>query len=166
MTRGGHVDAASQAAARAVELRTQLNHHAYLYYVLDRPEIDDAEYDALYRELLTLEEERPELRTPDSPTQRVGSAPVDKFEQVRHLQAMLSLANARSEEELLAWDQRNRRFLEGKGLDDLLFRYIVEPKIDGLAISLTYRDGIFVSGATRGDGEVGEDVTANLRTIG
>jgi len=160
------VDAASQAATRAVALRTQLNHHAYLYYVLDRPEIDDAEYDALYRELLTLEEERPELRTPDSPTQRVGSAPVDKFEQVRHLQAMLSLANARSEEELLAWDQRNRRFLEGKGLDDLPFRYIVEPKIDGLAISLTYRDGIFVSGATRGDGEVGEDVTANLRTIG
>src|SRR5665647_3590623 len=79
---------------------------------------------------------------------------------------MLSLANARSEEELLAWDQRDRRFLEGKGLDDLPFRYIVEPKIDGLAISLTYRDGIFVSGATRGDGEVGEDVTANLRTIG
>ena len=160
------MDAAPQAAARAVELRTQLNHHAYLYYVLDRTEIDDAEYDALYRELLTLEEERPELRTPDSPTQRVGSAPLDKFEQVRHLEAMLSLANARSEEELLAWDQRDRRFLEGKGLDDLPFRYIVEPKIDGLAISLTYRDGIFVSGATRGDGEVGEDVTANLRTIG
>ena len=160
------MDEASPAALRAAELRAQLNHHAYLYYVLDRPEIDDAEYDALYRELQTLEEECPELRTPDSPTQRVGAAPLERFEQVRHLEAMLSLANARSEEELLAWDQRNRRFLEGKGLDDSPFRYIVEPKIDGLAISLTYRDGVFVSGATRGDGEVGEDVTANLRTIG
>ena len=160
------MDEASAAAARAVELRSRLNHHAYLYHVLDRPEIDDGEYDALYRELLTLEEERPELRTPDSPTQRVGSAPLEKFEQVRHLEAMLSLANARSEEELLAWDQRNRRFLEGKGLDEVPFRYVVEPKIDGLAISLTYRDGVFVRGATRGNGEVGEEVTANLRTIG
>jgi len=160
------VNDADRVVARAAELREILNHHAYLYYVLDQPRIDDAEYDALYRELQALEAEHPDLRTPDSPTQRVGSAPLQKFEQVRHLEAMLSLANARDEDELLAWDQRNRRFLEGKGYDDTPFRYVVEPKIDGLAISLTYRDGLFAVGATRGNGEVGEDVTANLRTIG
>lgn len=157
---------AARVVARAAELREILNHHAYLYYVLDQPQIDDAEYDALYRELQALEAERPVLRAPDSPTQRVGSAPLEKFEQVRHLEAMLSLANARDEDELLAWDQRNRRFLEGKGYDDVSMQYAVEPKIDGLAISLTYRDGLFAVGATRGNGEVGEDVTANLRTIG
>ena len=154
---------ASPPAARAAELRELLNHHAYLYYVLDQPEIADAGYDALYGELAALEAEHPQLRTADSPTQRVGSAPLEKFAQVRHLEAMLSLANARSEEELLAWDQRNRRFLEGRELDDFRFRYVVEPKIDGLAISLTYRGGVFAVGATRGNGEVGEDVTANLR---
>ncbi len=157
---------ADRADARAAQLREMLNHHAYLYYVLDRPQIDDAEYDALYRELQALEAEHPELRTPDSPTRRVGSAPLEKFAQVRHLEAMLSLANARDEDELLAWDQRNRRLLEGKGYDDVPLRYVVEPKIDGLAISLTYRDGLFDGGATRGNGEEGEDVTANLRTIG
>ena len=157
---------AERIVARAAELREILNHHAYLYYVLDKPEIDDAAYDALYCELQMLEAERPDLRTPDSPTQRVGSAPLEKFAQVRHLEAMLSLANARDEEELLAWDQRNRRYLEGRGFDDVPLRYVVEPKIDGLAISLTYRDGLFAVGATRGNGEVGEDVTANLRTIG
>ena len=157
---------ADRVVARAEELREILNHHAYLYYVLDQPQIDDAEYDALYRELQALEAEHPDLRTPDSPTQRVGSAPLEKFAQVRHLEAMLSLANARDEAELLAWDQRNRRFLEGKGFDEVPLRYVVEPKIDGLAISLTYRDGLFAVGATRGNGEVGEDVTANLRTIG
>ncbi len=157
---------ADRVVARAAELREILNHHAYLYYVLDQPQIDDAEYDALYRELQELEADHPDLRTPDSPTQRVGSAPLQKFEQVRHLEAMLSLANARDEDELLAWDQRNRRLLEGRGFDDLPMRYVVEPKIDGLAISLIYRDGLFVVGATRGNGEVGEDVTANLRTIG
>ncbi|MCX6363463.1 MAG: NAD-dependent DNA ligase LigA [Actinobacteria bacterium] len=153
-------------AARAAELRESLNYHAYLYYVLDQPAIADADYDALYRELQALEAEHPDLRAPDSPTERVGAAPLEKFEQVRHLEAMLSLANARDEAELLAWDQRNRRFLEGRGYDDAPFRYVVEPKIDGLAISLTYRDGLFAVGATRGNGEVGEDVTANLRTIG
>ena len=157
---------ADRLVARAAELREILNQHAYLYYVLDQPEIDDAEYDALYRELQALEAEHPDLRTSDSPTQRVGAAPLEKFEQVRHLEAMLSLANARDEDELLAWDQRNRRYLEGKGYDDVSMQYVVEPKIDGLAISLTYRDGLFTVGATRGDGEVGEDVTANLRTIG
>jgi len=160
------VSDASPPAARAAQLRELLNHHAYLYYVLDQPQIDDVEYDALYRELVALEAGRPELRTADSPTQRVGSAPLERFEQVRHLEAMLSLANARNEDELLAWDRRNRRFLEGTELDDVPFRYVVEPKIDGLAISLTYRDGVFATGATRGNGEVGEDVTANLRTIG
>ena len=157
---------ADRAVARAAELREILEHHAYQYYVLDEPRIADAGYDALYRELQALEAERPDLRTPDSPTQRVGAAPLEKFAQVRHLEAMLSLANARDEDELLAWDGRNRRLLEGKGYDDAPLRYVVEPKIDGLAISLTYRDGLFVVGATRGDGEVGEDVTANLRTIG
>ena len=156
----------AEAAARAAVLREKINHHAYLYYVLDRPEIDDAGYDTLYRELQTLEEEHPELVAPDSPTQRVGAPPLEGFTQYRHLEPLLSLANARNEDELLAWDQRNRRLLESRGLDDALLRYVVEPKIDGLAISLTYRDGVFAVGATRGDGEVGEDVTANLRTIG
>jgi DNA ligase (NAD+) len=156
----------AHAAARAAALREIINHHAYLYYVLDRPEVDDAEYDALYRELQALEEEHPELRTPDSPTQRVGAPPLEGFTQYRHLEPLLSLANARNEEELLAWDQRNRRFLEARGVDDVRLRYVVEPKIDGLAISLTYRDGVFTVGATRGNGEVGEEVTANLRTVG
>ncbi len=158
--------APGNAASRAAELRAQLAHHAHLYYVLDSPEIDDAAYDALYRELQELEEAYPDLITPDSPTRRVGSAPLEKFEQVRHLEPMLSLANARNEEELLAWDQRNRRLLEAGELGETPVRYVVEPKIDGLAISLTYRDGLFVTGATRGNGEIGEDVTANLRTIG
>jgi DNA ligase (NAD+) len=153
-------------AQRAATLRADIRRHEHAYYVLDAPEIDDAAYDALYRELQTLEEECPELRTADSPTQRVGGAPLEGFSQVRHLEPMLSLANARNEEELLAWDQRNRRLLEARGLADAVLRYVVEPKIDGLAISLTYRDGVFSVGATRGNGEVGEDVTANLRTIG
>ena len=156
----------AQAAARAARLRETINRHAHLYYVLDRPEIDDAAYDALYRELQTLEEEYPELRAADSPTQRVGAAPLEGFTQVRHLEPMLSLANARNEDELLTWDQRNRRLLEARELGDAPLRYVVEPKIDGLAISLTYRDGVFSVGATRGNGEVGEEVTANLRTIG
>lgn len=156
----------ADAAARAATLRETINHHAYLYYVLDRPEIDDAQYDELFRELQALEDGHPELRTPDSPTQRVGAPPLDGFTQYRHLEPLLSLANARNDEELLAWDQRNRRLLEARGLGDTRFRYVVEPKIDGLAISLTYREGVFAVGATRGNGEVGEDVTANLRTIG
>ncbi len=156
----------ADAAARAAVLRETINRHAYLYYVLDRPEIDDAAYDALYRELQMLEEEYPELSTADSPTRRVGAPPLEGFTQYRHLEPLLSLANARDEDELLAWDQRNRRLLEARGVGDAQLRYVVEPKIDGLAISLTYRDGVFAVGATRGNGEVGEDVTANLRTIG
>ena len=150
---------------RAGELRRSVEHHAHLYYVEDRPEITDAEYDALFRELQALEDEYPELRTPDSPTQRVGGPTLERFEQVAHLQPMLSLANARNADELLAWEARNRRILETAGLGDVHVAYVTEPKIDGLAISLVYRGGVFERGATRGNGEIGEDVTANLRTI-
>ena len=156
---------AAEVRARYDELRREVEHHAYLYYVLDQPEISDAEYDKLFRELQELEERHPELRTPDSPTQRVGGEPLKEFAQVRHLQPMLSLANARNIEELLAWDRRNRRLLEADGLGDVPVRYVTEPKIDGLAISLVYENGLFARGATRGNGAVGEDVTVNLRTI-
>jgi DNA ligase (NAD+) len=151
---------------RAHELRTQLEHHAYRYYVLDDPEIGDDEYDALLDELRAIEAERPQLRTPDSPTQRVGGEPVGKLEKVTHLEPMLSLGNARSEEELRAWVERMRSHLAREGIAAPRFRFVVEPKIDGLAISLVYRDGVLARGATRGNGEVGEDVTHNLRTIG
>ncbi len=138
--------------------------HLRLYHELDEPEISDAEYDALFRELLELEERHPELRTPDSPTQRVGARAAEGFAPVEHLQPMLSLANARDHEALAAWDARARRLLAQKGLDDDI-AYVTEPKIDGLAISLVYEHGVLTRGATRGDGTVGEDVTANLRTI-
>jgi DNA ligase (NAD+) len=153
------------AEERVAELRRQVEHHARRYYVLDDPEIGDDEYDALFRELQRLEEEHPELRTPDSPTQRVGSEPVSELRKVRHELPMLSLANVRSAEELLAWVQRMRSHLAREGIEDPDFAYVCEPKIDGLAISLLYEDGHFVRGATRGNGEVGEDVTHNLRTI-
>jgi DNA ligase (NAD+) len=151
---------------RVAELRRQLDHHGYRYYVLDDPEIGDDEYDALLNALRTLEAEHPELITPDSPTQRIGGEPVSDLEKVRHPQPMLSLANARAEEELRAWIQRMRNHLAREGIEDPQFEYVAEPKIDGLAISLLYRDGVFERGATRGNGEVGEDVTHNLRTIG
>ncbi len=154
------------AAARAAELRRQLEHHNHRYYVLDDPEIGDDEYDALLDELRALEAENPELRTRDSPTQRVGAPPVSRFEQVEHAEPMLSLGNARSEEELRAWETRVRRLLEKLDISAAQTSYTTEPKIDGLAISLTYEDGVLVRGATRGDGRVGEDVTHNLRTIG
>ena len=150
---------------RAAELRELLVHHGHRYYVLDDPEIGDDAYDALLDELRALEAQHPELVTPDSPTQRVGGTPVSRLEKVRHLQPMLSLANARSEEELRAWIARMRSHLAREGIEDPQFRYVCEPKIDGLAISLVYRDGILERGATRGNGEVGEDVTHNLRTI-
>jgi DNA ligase (NAD+) len=154
------------AQARAAELRKQLDYHNHRYYVLDDPEVSDSEYDALLNELRDLEAEHPELRTPDSPTQRVGAEPLDKFEQVRHLQPMLSLANARNEEELAAWVLRSERYLARQGVEMGDVRFVTEPKIDGLAISLVYEDGVLVRGATRGNGEIGEDVTQNLRTIG
>ena len=156
----------SSPAQRAEELRRTLEYHNQRYYVLDDPEISDAEYDALLNELRDLEAEHPELLTPDSPTQRVGAKPLDKFEPVTHLQRMLSLANARTEDELRAWVVRNETRLMKEGVEDAAIRFVTEPKIDGLAISLVYEDGVLVRGATRGDGEIGEDVTQNLRTVG
>jgi len=153
-------------AERAQELREALEHHNHRYYVLDDPEIGDDEYDALLDELRAIEAEHPELRTPDSPTRRVGAPPLDRFEQVEHAEPMLSLANARSEEELRAWEARLRRHLERLDISAAEFGYTTEPKIDGLAISLLYRNGVLVRGATRGDGSIGEEVTQNLRTIG
>ncbi len=152
-------------AERAVELRKRLDYHGYRYYVLDDPEIGDDQYDVLLDELRAIEAEHPALVTPDSPTQRTGGEPVSELEKVRHPQAMLSLANARSAEELRAWIARMRNHLAREGIEDPAFEYVVEPKIDGLAISLLYRNGEFERGATRGNGEIGEDVTHNLRTI-
>jgi DNA ligase (NAD+) len=157
---------ATSPAERSAELRAQLEYHGHRYYVLDDPEISDSEYDELLNELRDLEEENPDLRTPDSPTQRVGGTVLDKFEPARHRQPMLSLANARNEEELRAWLVRSERYLEREeGAAKADIEFVTEPKIDGLAISLLYEDGVLVRGATRGDGEVGEDVTENLRTI-
>jgi len=141
-------------------LRAEIERHNYLYHVLDRPEISDAEYDRLFRRLIELEEEHPELVTPDSPTQRVGAPPAEGFAPVPHAIPMLSLANAFDEDELRDFDRRVRELL---GVDSV--RYVAEPKLDGLSVELVYRDGRFVRGSTRGDGRVGEDVTSNLRTI-
>ena len=141
-------------------LRTQIELHNIQYYQLDNPVISDAEYDALFRELQNLEAQHPELSTPDSPTHRVGSKPLKEFSEVVHRTRMLSLNNAFSEEEVRAFDERVRDALEVDTVE-----YAVEPKFDGLAITLTYVDGIFVQGATRGDGSLGEDVTENLRTV-
>ncbi|HEX6665267.1 MAG TPA: NAD-dependent DNA ligase LigA [Solirubrobacterales bacterium] len=151
---------------RAEELRQQLAHHNRQYYVLDDPDVGDDVYDALLDELRGLEREHPELRTPDSPTQRVGAPPLERFEQVEHAEQMLSLGNSRNEEELRAWETRLANHLKRLDIAASEFSYTTEPKIDGLAISLTYEDGVLVRGATRGDGRIGEDVTQNLRTIG
>jgi len=147
---------------RLAELRALLEQLSYEYYVLDAPTRSDAEYDQLFRELLELEAAHPELVTPDSPSQRVGAPPAAGFAPVRHAEPMLSLGNAFTEEEVVAFDRRVREQL---GVGDEPVRYSVEPKYDGLAISLRYEDGRFVQGATRGDGQTGEDVTANLRTV-
>jgi DNA ligase (NAD+) len=146
---------------RIAELREAIEHHNYRYHVLDDPEIPDSSFDQLVRDLRALELEYPELVTPDSPTQRVGGAPVEAFAQVRHRVPMLSLDNAFSREEVLAFDRRIRERLE----TEQAIRYLCEPKLDGLAVSLTYRHGRLEIGATRGDGAVGEDVTHNIRTI-
>jgi len=143
------------------ELRSAIERHNHLYYVLDAPEISDAEYDALLRRLVEMEEAHPALRTPDSPTQRVGAPPSDQFSPVRHTLPMLSLANAMSEEEALEFDSRVKRFL---GINETLI-YVAEPKLDGLSVELVYENGLLVLGSTRGDGVTGEDVTANLRTV-
>ena len=152
-------------AKRAAELRREIERHNRRYYELDDPQIGDDAYDALLDELRALEAEHPELRTPDSPTQRVGVAPLESFQQVQHAEPMLSLANARSEEELRAWEKRLRNRLDQLDISAARTSYTTEPKIDGLAISLTYTDGVLTRGATRGDGRIGEDVTHNLRTI-
>src|SRR5688500_10287821 len=145
---------------RAAELRERIEKANYEYHVLDTPTIADEAYDALMRELQDLEAKHPELVTPESPTQRVGAPASNRFAPVEHAHPMLSLSNAFDEAELRAFDQRVRK---GLGREDI--GYVCELKIDGLAINLTYQDGRFVTGATRGDGTVGEDVTANLRTI-
>ncbi len=146
--------------ARIEALREQLHHHNYLYYVLDRPEVPDAEYDRLMHELQALEAAHPDLVTPDSPTQRVGAGPLTEFAQVRHEVPMLSLANAFDEQE---FGDFHRRVCQRLGEEDIL--YTAEPKLDGLAVSLLYRDGVLMRGATRGDGATGEDVTQNVRTL-
>ena len=150
-----------QAVAKQAEkLRRVINTHNHRYYVLDDSTISDAEYDRLLQELRALESEHPELLTPDSPTQRVGGAPADGFIQVQHSAPMLSLANAFNREDLENWLRRTKSLV-----DDVEFDLVCELKIDGLAVNLTYENGVFVRGATRGDGTVGEDVTRNLRTI-
>jgi DNA ligase (NAD+) len=150
---------------RLAELRREVERHAWRYYVLDDPEVGDDVYDALFDELRRLEAEYPQLVVPESPTQRVAPEPVGRLEKVEHLEPMLSLDNVRSEEEMRAWVARMQTHLAREGIVRRRFQYVVEPKVDGLAVSLVYRDGVFVRGATRGNGEIGEDVTHNLRTI-
>ena len=149
-----------EARLRTEELRSQLNHHNYRYYVLDDPEVSDEVYDSLLNELRGLEEEFPELITPDSPTQRTGASPIEAFGVIEHRRPMLSLSNAFSDEDFANW---HRRVEERLGRDE--FPLTTEPKVDGLAVSLVYQDGRFVQGATRGDGRHGENITENLRTI-
>lgn len=151
---------AETPAGRAEHLRAELHRHEHLYYVLDRPEISDADYDKLMRELTELERAHPELATPDSPTRRVGGAPREGFTQVRHSTAMLSLDNALDEAELREFDRRVAELLKGDA-----YQYCAELKLDGLSMSVRYRDGRFAQAVTRGDGETGEDVTENARTI-
>ncbi len=151
----------SSVIQRIEDLRRQLHHHNYRYYVLDDPEVSDAQYDRLLRELEDLEARHPEGITPDSPTQRVGARPLEKFETLAHTVPMLSLENGFSREEVLEFEARIKRFLKR----DLEVEYTVEPKMDGLAVELIYEEGQLVRSATRGDGYVGEDVTQNIRTI-
>jgi DNA ligase (NAD+) len=151
------------AAEKIEQLRGVLSEHLYRYHVRDEPTISDAAYDAMYAELVALEAAHPTLVTPDSPTQRVGAKPLESFSEVSHRMPMLSLGNAFSDDDIVAFDKRCRTLL-GDTVDGEI-EYACEPKFDGLAISLTYEDGVFVQGATRGDGAIGEDVTQNLRTI-
>lgn len=153
--------ATPEAAARAAVLREQIEGANHAYYVLDAPSLSDLEYDRLFRELREIEAAHPELRTPDSPTQRVGAEPASRLEKTTHLAPMLSLDNAFDADELRAWETRNARIADEVRAGG----YVVEPKIDGLAIALTYEDGVLVRGATRGNGTIGEEVTRNLRTI-
>src|SRR5918999_2074379 len=150
----------SDAKKRLTELRESIDYHSYRYHVLDDPEVADAESDALMAELIGIEEEFPDLITPDSPTQRVGAPPSDQFAPVQHRSAMMSLDNCFSLEELLAWGKRVERSI---GTVDA---FVTELKMDGVAVNLIYEGGSLVRGATRGDGRVGEDIPATLRTIG
>lgn len=150
-----------QALAEIRQLRELIRRHDYLYYVLDNPEISDSEYDRLFKRLEDLEAAHPELLTPDSPTQRVGGKPLEKFGEVQHAAPMLSLSNIFDERDLREFDARVRR---GLGASENL-RYVVEPKLDGVAVELVYENGLLVTGSTRGDGYTGEDVTSNVRTI-
>ena len=152
---------ADKLLSRYEELKAQVNFHNYRYHVLDAPVISDLEYDRLLNELKKIESDHPDWITPDSPTQRAGAKPSEKFEKVRHPAPILSLANAFGADDARAWFERIKK------LDDRVekAKFVVEPKIDGLSVVLHYHDGQFVQGATRGDGEVGEDITSNLRTV-
>jgi DNA ligase (NAD+) len=147
--------------SRYEELNQEINFHFHRYHVLDAPVISDAEYDKLYNELKRIESEHPDWVTSDSPTQRAGAKAADRFDKVRHPAPILSLANAFGADDARAWLERVTK------IDDRVekAKFVVEPKIDGLSVILHYRDGLFVQGATRGDGEVGEDITSNLRTV-
>ncbi|MBP7829119.1 MAG: NAD-dependent DNA ligase LigA [Kiritimatiellae bacterium] len=149
-----------QAEKRIAELRRELNRHNRLYYVEARPEISDREYDALYKELRDLEVQFPDLATPDSPTRRVGGEPLKEFRNVRHLVPMMSLDNTYDFDELREFDARVKKLLPGEEIE-----YVIEPKVDGVSVSLRYENGVFTLGATRGDGTTGDDISANLRTI-
>ncbi|MBP1601112.1 MAG: ligase, partial [Acidobacteria bacterium] len=149
-----------RASARVAELRKEIEFHNYRYHVLNDPVISDEEYDRLFRELLELEAEYPELSSPDSPSRRIGAEPQEKFRKVEHRRPMLSLANAFDEEELRAFNKRIVNLLQSDDID-----FVTELKIDGIAVTMTYERGVFVQGATRGNGLAGEDITANLKTI-
>jgi DNA ligase (NAD+) len=151
---------AAEIRKRIEQLRAEIRRHDHLYYVLNQPQISDQQYDKLFAELKSLEGQHPELITSDSPTQRVSERPIEGFATVRHAIPMLSIDNTYSPEELRAFDERVAKGLESRGYD-----YVVELKIDGLAISLRYEKGVLVNGATRGDGSKGDDVTHNIRTI-
>ena len=150
----------SEAKARHAQLVEEIRRHDYAYYVLAQPTISDREYDRLYHELLDLEKQFPELVTPDSPTQRVSGQPLKEFKQVQHRLPMLSLDNTYSQEEVRDFVNRVQKLLPNEKLD-----WIVEPKVDGVAINLRYENGVFTCGSTRGDGTTGDDITANLKTI-
>jgi DNA ligase (NAD+) len=155
-----YANMASDTRRRVEQLRAEIRRHDYLYYVLNQPQISDQQYDKLFAELKSLEEKHPELITPDSPTQRVSEQPLEGFKTVKHAVPMLSMDNTYNAEELRAFDERVAKGLEGRD-----YNYVVELKIDGVASSLRYEHGLLVTGATRGDGRVGDDITANVRTI-
>ncbi|MFN3491920.1 MAG: DNA ligase LigA-related protein, partial [Anaerolineales bacterium] len=152
---------ADKLLSRYQELKEQINFHNHRYHVLDKPIISDVEFDRLLNELKKIEEEHPDWITPDSPTLRAGGKPADRFSKVRHPSPILSLANAFGADDARAWFERIKK------IDDRVekAKFVVEPKIDGLSVVLHYHDGLFVQGATRGDGEIGEDITSNLRTV-